>query len=848
MKRPLVAVALCYGGGLMLAELFQPPLSVLFPITFIALALTLVWSRARPHLLWPLLVLIGWTNLVSRTTIISPHDLRCVMKDAPALVTVRGTLSETPSLRVFVRDEEESWRTLAQVQVTELCRDGNWQSAAGPVVVSTMGALPGDFFEGRKVEITGILTPPASPVADGLFDYRTYLARQGIFFQLKVNSTNGWMVLPGGRTSPPWSDRFLAWSQRTLERGLPHRDGSLRLIWAMTLGWKTALTNEVNEPFMRSGTMHIFAISGLHIALIAGILVSLLRVLQVSRAWCGLVVIPLIWFYTAATGWQPSAIRSTVMMTIIIGGWALKRPSDLLNSLAAAAFIILLWDPQQLFQASFQLSFFVVLSLALFVPMLEEVHKAGTEHDPWLPPELRPFWKRLIYPDPLLREEAKDYWYWMGLPMHVTSGFITSFAAWFGSIPLVAYYFHLFSPVTLLANLVVVPLSSAALACNLGSLICGDWLPWATELFNHSGWFWMLAMTKVSHWATLLPGAYRYVPSPPLAGFVIYYALLIGVLSGWFFARQRRVWSIVGIVIVVALYFWHWEESRAEFQLAILPLNGGHSVFVDGPGRKDDWLIDCGNTNSVEFVTKSFLRAQGVNHVPRLLLTHGDLRYVGGTETLNQLFGVGEIYTSSIRFRSAKYRDLMSSLERTPGRHHIINCGDEAGVWHVLHPDPSDKFSQADDNALVLFGEFHGTRVLLLSDLGRPGQEALLARQPDLRADIVVAGLPEQTEPLCDALLDAIQPRLIIIADSEFPATKRASPRLRDRLAQRAMPVLYTRSTGAVTLTISKAGWIARAMDGTRIVVTPPQNQEIGIRPIPRNDGTNLVDAHRAYN
>src|ERR1700747_3102084 len=103
----------------------------------------------------------------------------------------------------------------------------------------------------------------------------------------------------------------------------------------MTLGWKTALTNEIYEPFMQSGTMHIFAISGLHIALITAILVALLRVLRVSRSWCGLVVIPLIWFYPAASGWQASAIRSTIMMTVIIGGWALCRPTDLLNSLAA---------------------------------------------------------------------------------------------------------------------------------------------------------------------------------------------------------------------------------------------------------------------------------------------------------------------------------------------------------------------------------------------------------------------------------------------------------------------------------------------------------------------------------
>ena len=85
-----------------------------------------------------------------------------------------------------------------------------------------------------------------------------------------------------------------------------------------------------------------------------------------------------------------------------------------------------------------------------------------------------------------------------------------------------------------------------------------------------------------------------------------------------------------------------------------------------------------------------------------------------------------------------------------------------------------------------------------------------------MRADIVVTGLPEQTEPTCDALLDLIQPKVVILADSEFPATKRASPRLRERLAQRNVPVLYTRFTGAVTLTVSKTGWELRAMDGTR--------------------------------
>jgi len=85
----------------------------------------------------------------------------------------------------------------------------------------------------------------------------------------------------------------------------------------MTLGWKTGLSGEVSEPFMRSGTMHIFAISGLHIALIAAMVVGVLRCFAIPRSVCCIVVIPLIWIYTGITGWQASAIRSTIMTSVM---------------------------------------------------------------------------------------------------------------------------------------------------------------------------------------------------------------------------------------------------------------------------------------------------------------------------------------------------------------------------------------------------------------------------------------------------------------------------------------------------------------------------------------------------
>jgi beta-lactamase superfamily II metal-dependent hydrolase len=106
---------------------------------------------------------------------------------------------------------------------------------------------------------------------------------------------------------------------------------------------------------------------------------------------------------------------------------------------------------------------------------------------------------------------------------------------------------------------------------------------------------------------------------------------------------------------------------------------------------------------------------------------------------------------------------------------------------------------------------------LLLSDLGRLGQSILLEHTNNLHADIVITGLPTDSEPLCDALLDTIQPKVIVITDSEFPATRRAAPALRERLAQRNIPVIYTRNTGAVTLTMRPSGWELRTMDGTKL-------------------------------
>lgn len=788
MTRPFITVVSFYGFGLLLAELFQPPLSVLFGISFFLLFLVFVIRQLRAIFLCALLVLAGWTNLVFHTAIISPNDLRRFVGDESETATVRGRLLQTPQIKISERRGYEFEHSLTQVRVSEIRTGDDWEPAEGDIIVTAPG-LPGtNFFSGQSVEISGVIGQPAQAEAEGLFDYRDYLKARSIFYELNVRSTNDWQLREPILPHPPETDRFLRWSRHVLALGLPE-DETLRLLWAMTLGWRTAFTGDVSDPFLRAGTMHLFAIDGLRIALISGMLVTLLRVLRVSRGWCGVVAIPAIWFYTAATGWESSAIRASLMMSIVIGGWALKRPSDLLNSLAGAAFLILLWDPRQLFEASFQLSFCVMLTIALLLPRLNVFFDGLLKHDPLLPAALVPRSRRVL--TEILRVLGRY--------------FSLSLAAWVGSIPLSAYYFHLFSLVSPLANLIAVPLGTFALMANLGALLCGTWLPFATGLFNNAAWLLMLEMGAVSEWSTRIPGSFVYVRAPSWIWVGIYYGVMIFLLSGWLTTMRRKILGAAGAVFIGAIFFVCQYSSRSETDLTVLPLEGGHAVYVDSDSR--DCLIDCGSEDAVHFTVRPFLEAQGVNRLPQLILTEGDSKNCGGAEALDDYFGIGELCTGQADFRSPVYKKIVASFEEPRDRHKVFHRGDTNGCWQVLWPSADSDLKRADDNALVLLGNFYGRKVLLLSDLSPAGQSKLLSGTNDLHADIAIAGLPNQGEPLSDELLDAVQPKLIVIADSAFPTRRQANSNLRDRLEQRAVPVVYTSDSEAVKIVLNKTGY-----------------------------------------
>lgn len=829
MKQPLGLTALAFAAGIALADAAGGSVGWAFGLTMLAgLWVGSKWGNFRAAL--PLLaVLSGAAVHGFQTGVFAPDDLRRVTPMAAALVTFTGTLESASEAQVARGPRGEFTNSWGIVRGTALALNNEEpRSVTGRVLVTWPGALDPPLPAGTILEVRGVLRPFPGPEAPGLFDPAEYRRRQGLYRELRMTSSNDWRVVSAagvdGRphSGGAWleSARFQRWGQAVLARGLPVIDEEVRLLWAMTLGCRNAMTPETQQAFLRSGTMHVFAISGLHIALICWLAVQLLRCVGVSRLWAGLFAAPWVWLYVAATGWQPSAVRSAIMSSVIIAGWTFRRPTDLLNSLAASALVILGFDPQQLFQAGFQLSFVVVAVIGWLAASAESFLRKWGRGDAFLPDELTPWWRRW----------AREVWW------HLAGNLGLSAVAWLGSTPLTAWHFHLVSPVSLLANLVVVPLSSLALASTLASLACGALSPWLEvplELFNFSAWFWMHGMLVVSRACARWRWGSWHVAAPTLTSLTLWYAILLGVgCEAW---RGRKQRWLLGAAAVVwgGLQFFEAQREREVWRLAILPLRGGHAVW--SAYRGETLLVDTGDAARAARITTPFVQAQGYDAVDALMLTHGDTQHVGGAEIFAAAVEVRQVLVSPCRSRSPVYRRVLESFSaQSPTRLRRIAAGGSAVAWTVLYPATNDVPARADDACLVVYREALGTRVLLLGDLSAAGQGLFLARHPELRADVVIAGVGERGALPGAEFLAHVEPREVIIADAVLPATARARDPGRTQVRQGPWKTYFTAETGALELAVRGGGWELRDTRGDRV----PEPDRVPPVSTPDDDGS----------
>ena len=173
--------------------------------------------------------------------------------------------------------------------------------------------------------------------------------------------------------------------QAALSRGLEDSPEIHGLISGMVLGARDETPDEIEEQFQQTGTLHLFAVSGLNVAIVAQLLWIIASAARVPRRWAIALIIPALFFYAAITGLNTSSVRAALMGAILLGGFFVERKVLPVNSVAAAAFLILCYDTNQLFSTGFQLSFAVVLAIIILADPLYRLLVRWWEPDPFLP-------------------------------------------------------------------------------------------------------------------------------------------------------------------------------------------------------------------------------------------------------------------------------------------------------------------------------------------------------------------------------------------------------------------------------------------------------------------------------
>ena len=608
---------------------------------------------------------------------------------------------------------------------------------------------------GDELALFGTVQPIEVPRNPGEFDMRAYLARRDVKSLFIVRyPENGRILAPGsGFSMLRAAAHSREWMQRILSRDIENSPDVVGLICGTALGLRHQTRDDIEEPFQQTGTLHLFAVAGLHVGIVARLLWTVAMVLRLPRKTATALIIPLLFFYAAITGLHTASVRAAVMSALLLGGIFFDRKVLALNSLAAAAFLILLFDSNQLFTSGFQLSFAVVGTIVLLAdPMFVRFGRVAAP-DPFLP-------RALLSRAQRFRIKAGR---------KLMRGASVSLAAWIGSLPLIYWYFYLITPVSLVANLVVVPIAYFVLALAMLSLIAAPISSGLSIIFNNANWLISHVVLGLVHFFALLPAGHLYLP--------------------------------------------RFTESHTPIMITVLDEGTGGAAHIRANGY--DWLIDCGGERNYERTLKSLLHSRGVNRLQGILLTHGDAHHIGAALETIANFAPREIYDNPLEVRSSaqrRFRDAPGKREsRLLFRGDWLLLGRDVHA-EILYPPPNIKIRSADDAPLIaqlIINE--QIRVLFESDAGAEAEVALLGSGDDLKSDILIKGQHHSGDSGTREFLDGVKPKLIIATSRESPVAEQITEEWSSEIARRGIKLFRQDRTGAVEIQFRGEDWTAQS-------------------------------------
>jgi competence protein ComEC len=651
---------------------------------------------------------------------------------------------------------------------------------------------------GDRVWIFGTLVAISGPSNPGQFDFRSFYRSVGKSAVLHAFYPDAVEVIqPAGNWTGSQLLPFLRRKMNEIAwRYVPPEQAGLAS--AVLLGNREQLTSSRRELFLLTGTVHLLAISGLHVGILAGVFFFFFRVGLIRRETFLWATILFVCFYAWLVEFRAPVSRATILIVLMCVG-RMKGQSILsFNWLAAAGCVVLLINPSDLFQIGPQLSFLAVATISfgrewLFWPPSSDPIKR-------LIANTRPFHVRLVN--------------WLG--RQTRAAFLVSGLIWLVAMPLVAIRFNLIAPVALLINPILLLPIAIALYGGLGVLVFGWFSPPLAGLCGTICGWGLGTIEQLIALASGVPAGHSWTAGPTVTAVVCYY---VGVFFLAVFPRTRvsAKWFLLATFLWLVFAWWvpdaiHAVRQRqSERNLAVTFVDVGHgtSILLELPDGRC-MLYDAGSLGSSSFAARnisSVLWHRRIEHLDAIVLSHADVDHFNAVPELCEKFSVGVVYMSAPMREHAftttkRLVDVLQShgvrIETLAKGDHLLSrpCNIEVLSPPVFGTDDSD-----NSNSVVALVSYENRRVLLTGDLESNGLDLLLSAPP-IDVDVLLVPHHGSMDSAPRELTRWCEPEAVVISGS----SKRIDPEVEAIFEDSGARVFRTDRDGAIRFEMPATG------------------------------------------
>ena len=672
------------------------------------------------------------------------------------------------------------------------------------------GEFPLEY--GDHLVVRGRIRPFRNFANPGGFDYVSFMKNKGLHASIYARGQD--VLLESSPDGLGWTISFirrLAALRNTFSQQIHTKvknAGAAALLDALVLGNRRQLSPDLQNTFARSGAAHILCISGLHLSIVAGLFFFLFQrffsfftpilIRGLARKGAALMTLFPLACYALISGFSPATQRALIMVSVVMISLIMERESITLNSLAAAAILILLFKPAALFSISFQLSFAAVIFIISGLDLARRWNFPSFGH--------------------LLFNKCALF-------------LCVSLLAIAGTQPLVMRYFNMASPAGIFTNIVTIPVVGL-MVLPLGLLSF-----WVFPFFPGISTACLVLAGKVAvpcisflAWVCELPGAWVRVVTPGVFYVVAWYLFMGGIYV--YVRNELKKMGVFMAVTAVLIFFVHGAvDIRKRYftkhlditmldvgqgNSALIRLPGGSCFLVDGGGFSSNAVFDTGR-----YLVAPFLWRQHILTLDGVVLTHPDADHMNGLLYVLENFKVKVLYKNTDQGNTRAYRQLMdlTQSEKVPvhevdPRGAIITVAPEItfkflpGFYINNHDNDHEMKNNFNDNALVLAVKFRKFSMLFPADIMTQREEQLVASQGRyLKNTLLMVPHHGSNTSSTAVFLDQVRPDAALISCGWHNRFRFPHSRVIKRYKERNIPLYRTDRDGALHIISSGFSW-----------------------------------------